>query len=137
LPYYLTLITSSFTCLGFAQCAGITLGSLISTEPFSVSTFTELDGIRNGPDYLGAPICYPTNATKPLASIAIISGYTALPASVADWGRFYASHGIVTIIIGTNSIFDLPESSPFALLDALKTIKQENARVSSPPSGSS
>jgi hypothetical protein len=128
----LTLTTSLFTSLGFAQCTGITLGSLTSTGPFSVSTLTEPDGIRNGPNYLGATIYYPTNATQPLASIAIIPGYTALPASVADWGPFYASHGIVTIIIGTNSIFDLPESRAFALLDALETIKQENARVSSP-----
>ncbi len=131
----LTLISPLLTSVTFAQCGDVTVESLTNPGPFDVDTLTEADGIRNGPDYLGATIYYPTNATPPFASIAIIPGFSALPSSVAEWGPFYASHGIVTIIIGTNSLFDFPEARAFALLDALETIKQENTRVSSPLEG--
>jgi hypothetical protein len=53
---------------------------------------------------LGATIYYPINKTELLASIAIESRFTALPSSFDEWDPFYASHGIVGIIIGTNSI---------------------------------
>ncbi|MFT7626395.1 MAG: hypothetical protein ACI9OS_000028 [Ulvibacter sp.] len=135
LVFLLTLILSLNTSVALAQCEGITVESLTNPGPFGVATLTEADGIRNGPDYLGATIYYPANATPPFASIAIVPGYTAPPSSVAEWGPFYASHGIVTIIIGTNSIFDLPEDRAIALLDALETIKQENTRASSPLEG--
>jgi len=131
----LTLVSSLYTNTVLAQCDGITVDSLTNPGPYEVETLTEADGIRNGPDYLGATIYYPTNATPPYASIAIVPGFTALPSSVAQWGPFYASHGIVTIIIGTNSLFDFPEVRAVALLDALETIKQENTRVSSPLEG--
>ncbi len=135
LVFLLTLISSLFTNVAIAQCEGVTVESLTNPGPFEVETLTEADGIRNGPDYLGATIYYPTNAIPPFASIAIVPGYTALPSSVQAWGPFYASHGIVTIIIGTNSVFDFPEARAIALLDALETIKQENARASSPLEG--
>lgn len=131
----LTLISSLFPNVVLAQCDGITVASLTNPGPFEVETLTETDGIRNGPDYLGATIYYPTNATPPLPSIAIVPGFSALPSSVEEWGPFYASHGIVAIIIGTNSLFDFPEERAIALLDALETIKQENTRVSSPLEG--
>jgi hypothetical protein len=131
----LTLISALFTNVVLAQCDNITMESLTNPGPFEVETLTEGDGIRNGPGYFGATIYYPTNATPPFASIAIVPGYTALPSSVEEWGPFYASHGIVTIIIGTNSLFDFPETRAIALLDALETIKQENARASSPLEG--
>ncbi|QAA80446.1 T9SS type A sorting domain-containing protein [Aequorivita sp. H23M31] len=116
----------------FAQCEGITVESITNPGPYEVATLTEADGIRNGPAYLGATVYYPTNATGPFASIAIIPGFTALPISVSDWGPFYASHGIVTIIIGTNSLFDFPETRAMALIDALETLRQENVRPTSP-----
>lgn len=128
----LSIISLPFSNILLAQCEGITLASLSNPGPFNVATLTETNGIRNGPNYLGATIYYPTNATPPYSSIAIVPGFTALPSSVQQWGPFYASHGIVTIIIGTNSIFDFPEARAIALIDALETIKQENTRVSSP-----
>ena len=135
LALQLTLIAFLFTNVILAQCEDITVESLTNPGPFAVETLTEVDGIRNGPDYLEATIYYPTNATAPYSSIAIVPGYTALPESVEEWGPFYASHGIVTIIIGTNSTFDLPEARAIALIDALETIKQENIRASSPLEG--
>ena len=131
----LAFIASLSTNVALAQCEGIDLASLTNPGPFDVATLTEADGIRNGPDYLGATLYYPTNATPPYASIAIVPGFSALPSSVQEWGPFYASHGIVTIIIGTNSLFDFPELRAIALLDALETIKQENIRTASPLEG--
>tara|TARA_B100000787_G_scaffold170153_1_gene164408 strand:+ start:644 stop:1741 length:1098 start_codon:yes stop_codon:yes gene_type:complete len=131
----LTLISLLFTNVVSAQCDNVTVNSLTNPGPFEVSTLTEADGIRNGPNYLGATIYYPENATPPYASIAIVPGFTGLPVTIQEWGPFYASHGIVTIIIGTNSLFDFPEERANALLDALETIKQENTRVSSPLEG--
>ncbi|MFT4697877.1 MAG: hypothetical protein ACI9SJ_001008 [Flavobacteriaceae bacterium] len=131
----LTFISPLCTNVVFAQCEGITVESLTNPGLFEVETLTEADGIRNGLDYSGATIYYPTNATPPFASIAIVPGYTASPSSVEEWGPFYASHGIVTIIIGTNSIFDFPEARAIALIDALETIKDENTRNSSPLEG--
>jgi len=131
----LTLVAPLSTNILLAQCDGITVESLTSPGPFEVETLTEADGIRNGPDYLGSTIYYPTNAAQPFASIAIVPGFVSLPSSVEEWGPFYASHGIVTIIIGTNSLFDNPEARAIALLDALETIRQENIRVSSPLEG--
>lgn len=119
----------------FAQCDDVSVDGLTNPGPFTVDTLTEADGIRNGPDYNGATIYYPTNGTPPYASIAIVPGFTALPSSVQEWGPFYASHGIVTIIIGTNSLVALPEARAIALLDALETIKQENDRDASPLEG--
>ncbi len=116
----------------FAQCGDITIESLTNPGPYDVATLTEADGLRNGPNYSGATVYYPTNATPPFASIAIVPGFTALPSSVEEWGPFYASHGIVTIIIGTNSLFDFPEERAVALIDALETMRQENTRITSP-----
>ena len=72
---------------------------------------------------MGATIYYPTNKTELLASIAIKPRFTALPSSFDEWDPFYASHGIVGIIIGTNSIYEFPEARAITLLDALETRK--------------
>lgn len=116
----------------FAQCEDVTVASLTNPGPFEIATLTEADGLRDGPDYMGATVYYPTNATPPYVSIAIVPGFISEPSSVAAWGPFYASHGIVTIIIGTNSLFDFPEARAEALLDALETLREENNRVDSP-----
>ena len=131
----LSLISLLTSPIVNAQCESVTVESLTNPGPYEVATLTEADGIRNGPDYAGATIYYPTNGTGPFASIAMVPGFTALPASIEEWGPFYASHGIVTIIIGTNSLVDFPEVRANALLDALETIKQENTRSSSPLEG--
>jgi hypothetical protein len=128
----LLCLLSIGTNVALAQCEEVKEENLTNPGPFEVGTLTEADGIRNGPDYLGATIYYPVNATPPYASIAIVPGYVSYPSSVASWGPFYASHGIVTIIIGTNSIYEYPEDRAIALLDALETIKQENSRSGSP-----
>ena len=95
-------------------------------------TMNQNNGLRNGPDYGNATVYYPVNATPPFASIAIVPGFTGTQSSVAAWGPFLASNGIVTIIIDTNSPVDLPNDRADALVDALETIRQENTRSASP-----
>ncbi len=129
---FLFLATSFAPNVLFSQCSDVTIESLTNPGPYEVATLTEADGLRNGPDYAGATVYYPTNGIPPYASIAIVPGFTAPPSSVEEWGPFYASHGIVTIIIGTNSPFDFPEQRADGLLDALETMRQENTRNSSP-----
>ena len=129
------LVLSLFSGIVFSQCEDITLESLTNPGIYQVGTLTQEDGLRDGPAYFSATVYYPTNATPPYASIAIVPGFNSFPESVEAWGPFYASHGIVTIIIGTNSIFDFPEARALGLLDALETLRQENTRTSSPLQG--
>ncbi len=131
----LLLLTLTTPAVIVAQCEGVTVASLTNPGPFEVATMTEDDGLRDGPDYFGATVYYPTNGTPPYSSIAIVPGFTAEQDSVEEWGPFYASHGIVTIIIGTNSLFDFPEARGVALIDALETLRQENERADSPLEG--
>lgn len=126
------LVFSLFSVIVFSQCEDITLESLMNPGIYQVATLTQEDGLRDGPAYFGATVYYPVNASPPYASIAIAPGFNSFQESVEAWGPFYASHGIVTIIIDTNSIFDLPEARALGLLDALETLRQENTRTSSP-----
>jgi len=127
-----TIIFFFYFQLG-AQCESVTLESITDPGPFTVSTLTEADGIRNGPDYNGATIFYPVNATPPFAGIAIVPGYCGVETDIQEWGPFYASHGIVAITLGTNDpCADWPAARAVALLDAILTVKEENSRANSP-----
>jgi len=114
------------------DCNAVALDAITNPGIYNVASLTESDGIRNGPGYAGATIYYPTNATPPYASIAIVPGYVSPQSSIQSWGPFLASHGIVTMTIGTNSLFDNPFNRRNALLDALVTIVAENTRTGSP-----
>jgi dienelactone hydrolase len=100
--------------------------------PYNVESILEADGLRDGPDYFGATLYYPTDAAPPYPGIAIVPGYFAAQSSIQAWGPFYASHGIVAITIGTNEPDDLPDERAVALLDAVETIRYEHSRVGSP-----
>lgn len=117
---------------GYAQCSDVSLESITNPGPYNVATLTESDGLRNGPDYSSATVYYPTNGTPPYASIAIVPGFVSAPSAISAWGPYYASHGIIAIVIGTNNIFEYPETRANALIDALETMRQENTRTSSP-----
>jgi len=112
-----------------------TLASASTLGAYNVAILFEEDGLRNGADYAGATLYYPTDATPPFASIVIVPGFSAGQSSIEDWGPFYASHGIVAMTIGTNSVWEFPESRAAALLDALETLRQENTRENSALNG--
>src|SRR5690606_9188766 len=130
------LVLTLCSRVGFAQsCDPLTLESISDPGMFTVATLTEADGIRNGPAYAGATIYYPTNATPPYPSIVIVPGYISAQSTIQAWGPFLASHGIVTMTIGTNSLLDNPPARRDALLDAIITITEENTRTGSPLNG--
>ena len=128
----LLILLLSFNSAYAQNCGSLSLDSISNPGVYTIGSLTESDGIRNGPDYNGATIYYPTNATPPFAAMAIVPGYVSPQSSIQNWGPFLASHGIVTMTIGTNSIFEYPEARRDALLDALNTLKAENNRLSSP-----
>ncbi len=107
--------------------------SLAIQGPYNVDLLREPDGLRDGPHYRGATIYYPEESSHPLASIVIVPGWSSSERSIRAWGPFYASHGIVTMTIGTNNPpKDFPEQRAAALVDALATLRAENAREESP-----
>jgi hypothetical protein len=62
-------------------------------------------------------------------------GYTAAQSSIADWGPFFASHGIVLVTIDTRTTLDQVPQRADALLEALASLKAENTRRGSPLEG--
>lgn len=103
--------------------------------PLKVATLRERNGIRNGPDYRGGTIHYPTEGEGPFPIMIVCPGFQASEGSVRPWGRFLASHGVVTMTIGTNSPRDMPIARGRALLDALETVRAEQTREGSPLAG--
>jgi dienelactone hydrolase len=62
-------------------------------------------------------------------------GWTAVQSAIADYGKFFASHGIVTMIIDTLTVLDfVPDRAP-QLLEALSALKAEQERDGSPLKG--
>ena len=114
------------------NCGNTSLNNITNPGPYSYLTIDQNGGLRDGPDYADATVYYPTTTTLPFACVAIVPGFFSTQSSVAAWGPFLASHGIVSIIIDTNSLFDQPQDRADALLDALETLRQENTRAASP-----
>jgi dienelactone hydrolase len=101
------------------------------TGPYMVQSYTS--GYRNGPSFADATVYYPTgDAQPPFAIVAVVPGYLSPQSIIQGWGSYLASHGIVTITIGTNSTSDQPPVRAMALLDALESLKGENTRMGSP-----
>ena len=117
------------------------LASARAKGPWDVRFLKEADGLRNGPDYDGATIYYPVYDADTLMQdqkfpiMAFCPGFQGSERSMAPWGKFMASHGVVTITLGTNSLSDSPPARGRALLDALETVRRENTREGSPLSG--
>lgn len=130
---YLCLLFFLFPFFCFSQvCPTITKATITNPGPYTVASYVEADGMRNGPAYKDATVYYPVNAVPPFANIVMVPGFLSAPSSIEEWGPYFASHGIVTMIIGTNSGFDFPGQRATALLDAIESLKLENSRVNSP-----
>jgi hypothetical protein len=114
------------------ECDSLIQITMLNPGPFNVSSIDESDNIRNGPDYAGATIYYPTNTSGTLSSIVLAPGFMNFESTLQNWGPFLSSHGIVTMTIGTNALTDTPNQRKAALLDALITLKAEQDRVASP-----
>jgi dienelactone hydrolase len=89
-------------------------------------------GLRDGPAYGTQTLHVPVGAEPPLAGVVVVPGFISPEAAIRAWGPFLASHGIVTLTIGTNSGGDSPEERARALLDGIETLKAEHTRPGSP-----
>jgi pimeloyl-ACP methyl ester carboxylesterase len=107
---------------GDCLCHGPAPTGLTSAAgPFSVTTYTISTGT----------VHYPTNADAPFAAVAIVGGFTNTGPEMAPWGRFYASHGIVTAVTTTTGV-DSPDIRATKLLAAITELKAENTKSGSP-----
>jgi hypothetical protein len=101
--------------------------------PLNVKSYGEADGLRNGPNNGSQTLWYPVNGKPPYAAVAIVPGWVSSERDIYAWGPFLASHGIVTLAIGTNNpAGDYPPEREAARLDALETMKAENTRDGGP-----
>ena len=114
-------------------CDSLLLESITNPGPFSVNSFDEASGIRIGTNYTGSTIYFPTNSSNiNLSSIVMVPGFMNTEFTVQNWGPFLASHGIITMTIGTNSLSDNHIQRRDALIDAIASLKEENQRQLSP-----
>jgi pimeloyl-ACP methyl ester carboxylesterase len=97
--------------------------------PFRYASYSSGFSTRG---YGGATIYYPTDATAPFSAVVMCPGFTALKSSIAAWGPFFASHGIVLMVIDTITTLDQVVQREDQLLAALDALKQENTRVRAP-----
>jgi dienelactone hydrolase len=110
-----------------------TMDSASKNGPYQVKTYTS--GYRNGPKYADSTIHYPEGAPGVWPAVTVVPGFVSPQSSIKTWGPFLASHGIITMTIGTNSTSDPPQSRSAALLDALETIRTEDVRMGGPLNG--
>ena len=129
---FLIMIPIFSFCQTNSDCSDVTISLATNNGSYTVNSYLESDGIRNGNDYYGSTVYYPQNTSDLLASIIIIPGYANPQLSIQAWGSFLASHGIVCMTIGTNSIFDEVIDRKTALQDALTSLKAEQIRINSP-----
>jgi dienelactone hydrolase len=119
---------------GFIREDAPTEASAKAKGKFTVEMYTSgFSGNRQ--DFGGATIYYPTDADPPFASVAVVPGFTAYQSSIAGWGPFLASHGIVTMTIDTLTTSDPPAQRSDELMGALKSLVGENTREGSPLKG--
>jgi dienelactone hydrolase len=118
---------------GYIRGPAPTESSASANGSYKTQSYTS--GYRNGPDFADATVWYPTDAEAPFAYVAIVPGFVSPQSSISSWGGFLASHGIVAITIGTNSPTDDPNARSRALIDALKSLGDENTREGSPLKG--
>jgi dienelactone hydrolase len=101
--------------------------------PFKVADYTS--GFADQPGFSAGTVYYPTDAEPPFAYIVFCPGFVSYQTSIQDWGPFFASHGIVTMTIDTNSSSDSVQIRTTALMDAFKSLQLENDRSDSPLKG--
>jgi dienelactone hydrolase len=119
---------------GFIREDDPTAASSKAKGKYKVEMYTS--GFSGAGQGFGAgTLYYPTDADAPFASVAVVPGFTAYQNSIADWGPFLASHGIVVMTIDTLTTGDLPDQRADELMAALKSIAGENTRMGSPLMG--
>lgn len=110
-----------------------TMDSAMKNGPYQSQKYT--DGFKDGSEFLAATIYYPADADPPFAGVVLCPGFVSYQDSVAPWGPFLSSHGIVAMTIDTNTSGDTVDIRQGALMDALASLKGEQTRAGSPLMG--
>jgi pimeloyl-ACP methyl ester carboxylesterase len=77
---------------------------------------------------------YPTDAEPPFAAVVLCGGFLKTGPEMETWAPFYASYGIVTVIVTTTGA-DLPDLRATKLLAAIDELEMLNKGSSGPLAG--
>lgn len=80
----------------------------------------------------GATVYYPEDAQAPYSVVVFTPPYSGSQYMYANWGPFFASHGIVLVTMDTSTIYDSVDSRADQQQEVLDAIKSENTRRRSP-----
>jgi len=83
----------------------------------------------------GATVFYPEDAEPPYSVLVFAPPYLTTQIGFRSWGPFFASHGIVTVLMDTVTIYDQVDSRADQQADVLDAMKDENSRFGSPVQG--
>jgi dienelactone hydrolase len=89
----------------------------------------------NSVGFGGGTIFYPVDAEPPYSGVVMCPGFLALKSSISGWGPFFASHGIVLMVIDTLTVVDQVIQRAPEMNAALASLKAENNRAGSPLRG--
>lgn len=96
--------------------------------PFSISEMRESfgDGFGRGTVY------YPEGTSGELGAVVVMPGFVSPETSVEWWGQHLASHGFVTMVLGTQTPVDLPTGRERQINAALDFLIAESESADSP-----
>lgn len=83
------LLILTLSQYAYSQCESISVQTVSNFTPLPIDSLFESDGLRDGPDYLGATLYYPLNGKSNLKSIVLVPGFTATQESVSKWARYF------------------------------------------------
>ena len=111
---------------------GPTVASLSRSGPYQIRAYISMP---DAPEFAGATIYYPLDATGMLAGVAVAPGFTEKQRHINWWGSLLATHGYAVIILDTNDPRERPEARAEALMAGVRTLRAEGQREGSPLNG--
>ncbi|MFO7568875.1 MAG: hypothetical protein R6W75_03675 [Smithellaceae bacterium] len=118
------------TCPAGAICRNdLAPGSYSGKGPYTTASYS----LPSTSYSAGATVYYPTGtkAVAPFSAIVFCPPYTGTQSMSADWGPFFASHGIVYVNISTTTTMDSVNSRATQQARAVTALKNENTRTGS------
>lgn len=133
----LTLIMSACATDSARQRSGasvevISVASLSVDGQYAIRAYTSFPDV---PEFADATIYYPLDIEGPIGAVAVAPGFTEKQRHVNWWGPRLASHGYAVLVLDTNEPRDSPALRADALIAAVRLLKAENTRPSSPLRG--
>lgn len=121
-------VKAATTCPSSAICRNEEApGSYSGNGPYTVKKYT-LSRIQTPG---GATVYYPSNAKAPYSGVVFTPPYTGTQSMFADWGPFFASHGIVMVTMDTTTTLDSVDQRASQQKQVLDALKKENTRSAS------